>query len=199
MNRNVRSRLKSKLVSYVLAACATGAYIGILTGGKIARDHVVDTVAYGARLASDGHAAANTMFDTKTGSATIGISNRSPSRASWEIAPLGRNASSRRWLCVTADAPSFSGPSGLVTVTVDSATVGIIRASNGSGFVADRKQEVILVPPARTLGYRFALEDARSCSDSPCDVTVRGIATSWPVYRFTIVGEDPRFVAHADR
>jgi hypothetical protein len=200
--RDVRLRLHSKLVSYILLACAAGAYVGILSGGKSARDRVVDTVVYGARLASEGEAAESTTFDPNNGTAAIGIISRSPSHASWEIAPLTKDTSRRRWLYLTADQPLFSGPSGSVTVRVDSKIVGVIRAvaaNSGSRFVADRKQQPILMPPGQAFGYRFALGDARSCVDSPCDVSVSGIDSFWLIYRLAVLGDNPRFGAHAAR
>ena len=150
--------LRSRLVSLVLLACAVCAYLGILEQGRRAREQVVDTVAYGASLASDGHAATNTSFDPATGSAAIGVNYRVPSAATWTIVPVAKNSSARRWLYVMADQPELFSDGATLTVGVDSKTIGSVRArplSDGRTFRADQDQVALFMPPSRTFGYRF--------------------------------------------
>jgi hypothetical protein len=150
-----------------------------------------------ASLASDGRDAVNTVFDPASGSASIGVDYHHPSYASWTISPSQIEKSGQTFLYVMADEPQFFSPSGFVSVMVGSASVEEIKSVPTPGtsrFAADTERQTILIPPARTLGYRIALGAGR-CAERPCDVSVRGAWTFWHVYRIAVTREYPRFAS----
>ena len=165
-----------RFVSLVLLACVALLYAILLAEGREARARVVDTTAYGALLAADGHDPINSIFDQTNGSASIGINYRFPASVGWTIPPLAKNTSARRWLYIMGDQPAFFAPSGSIDVTVGSAVAGTIHAiaaKAGSSFLADAPSLPIVIPPAQTYGYRFPIVDGSVCSDTPCDVSIR--------------------------
>jgi hypothetical protein len=193
--------LALRRVTLVLLICALGGYAGVLFGGRQARERVVDANVIGSRLAADGHGAVNTAFNTDNGSAAIGIDNRYDSIVHWTIAPLAAPGQSHRYLYISSDDPEFFSATGSVIVSVDAVPVAIIRAKPTNAepqFVADPRREAILMPPERTLGYRFSLS-GNTCADAPCDVSVHGTRSFWHVNRLAVVGEAPRFVAETVR
>jgi hypothetical protein len=187
-----------RFVSLVLLACVALLYAILLAEGREARARVVDTTAYGALLAADGHDPINSIFDQTNGSASIGINYRFPASVGWTIPPLAKNTSARRWLYIMGDQPAFFAPSGSIDVTIGTSVAGTIHATAtkaGSSFLADAPQQPIVIPPAQTYGYRFPIVDPSVCSASPCDVSIRANWAFWHVDRISIVGETPRFVA----
>jgi hypothetical protein len=188
---------ESRRVTLVLLICALGGYLAILASGRQARDRVVDASVLGAQLAADGHDAINTAFNADNGSAAIGIDYHHESSVQWTVAPVACISRGHRYLYISSDDPEFFSPNGSVVVTVNSETVAIIRAQpivGGTNFIDDPRREAILMPPERTLGYRFALGDS-TCSNAPCAVSVHGMWSFWHVNRLAIVGEASRFVA----
>jgi hypothetical protein len=187
-----------RFVSLVLLAGVALLYAILLGEGREARARVVDTTAYGALLAADGHDPINTIFDQTNGSASIGINYRFPASVRWTIAPLAKNASSRRWLYIMGDQPAFLASNGSVDVIVGSSVAGTIHAiaaKSGSNFLADSPPLPIVIPPAQTYGYRFPILDPSVCSANPCEVSIRTNSAFWHVDRISIVGETPRFAA----
>jgi hypothetical protein len=184
-------------VSLVLLACVALLYAILLAEGREARARVVDTTAYGALLAADGHDPINSLFDQTNGSASIGINYRFPASVRWTVTPLAKNASLRRWIYIMGDQPAFFAPLGSIDVIVGSSVAGTIHATaakSGSNFLADAPQQPIVIPPAQTYGYRFPIVDASVCSATPCDVSIRANQAFWHVDRISIIGETPRFV-----
>jgi len=184
---------RATIALVVVAACA---YAGILLEARSERAKVVDTVVYAGRLASDGFAPFNTVFQVNDGSAAVGINYRFHASARWQIVPLPAERSATQWLSITADEPQFFAPGGYVRIYADGRLVGEIRAraqdTSGRTFAADAEPETILVPPERTLGYRFRLADGR-CSVAPCRLSVDAFETFWHIFRFSVTGENAHF------
>jgi len=178
--------------------CALAAYVGVLAGGRQARDRIVDATVLGAQLAADGREAVNTAFNPENGSAAIGIDYHHNSSVHWTIAPLSDPGRGHRFLYISSDDPEFFASDGSVVVAVDSVPLATIHAKVIDGleprFIDDPRREAIVMPPQTTLGYRFPLDD-KSCADTPCDVSVIGTWSFWRVNRLAIVGETSRFGA----
>jgi hypothetical protein len=192
----MRARLKG--VTFGLLLLSFLACIGIAVEGRLEHGKVVDAVVYGGRLAADGFHPINTAFVPSDGSAAIGINYRFAASGRWAIEPFRTQTNATRWLYVSAETPEFFSAVGYDRIYVGDELIGEIRAipnDGTAGFAADREQQTILMPPARTFGYRFALPQNRSCTPIACNVTILGAWTFWHVYRFAIVGESPRFAA----